>query len=90
MKSIMNTFKVNKDVTSGNCIYNITCPNCNKENTISIYNKLNKQKIRVVKCYNCKQYIEVGEIFNFESGSRLHQRLDNRFNSDNYDKFNWL
>ena len=89
MKSIMTSFKVNKEVTNGNCIYNAKCPICNYENEVSIYNKLNMQKKRTVQCAKCLNYYTIGEIYNFKTGGRLYQRLDNRFNSNEYDKNDW-
>lgn len=89
MNNIMSKFNISNTVKRGKSTYNIKCPYCNKFNEITITNNLNHKKITLIKCKNCGNLITCGDIFNFDTGNKLNNRLDSKHDYDNYVNYQW-
>ena len=89
MEKIMSKFNIKKKIRKGDSTFISKCRYCNAENEVTVTNKLNKQKITTYKCINCEKINQIGDIYNFDSKKKLNQRLDSRFNSVIYNKYEW-
>lgn len=88
MEKQISKINISKDVLNGITKQSIECPNCRKMFNISIINKHRKQKITSTRCPKCKCYVSIGDIYNFDTGSKLNKRLE-KVNQDTYDKKEW-
>lgn len=89
MEKIMSKFNVNKEIKSGVVIFSFKCKYCNTNINVEMITKLNKKKIKTCKCPNCNKYNLIGDIYNFDSGKQLNNKLDSRFSMQLYDAYEW-
>lgn len=89
MEKIMSKFKIDKDIKKGKSIQNVNCKHCSESQEISIINKLNRKKITTFRCKKCNRITTIGDIYNFDTGKLLNDPLDNRFDSQKYDEYEW-
>lgn len=84
----MSKMFISRNVLNGYTRQSVNCPYCETQFTIRIRNKHRKQKIVSTKCPKCNKYITYGDIYNFDTGSKLNKRLEN-YNQDTYDEYQW-
>lgn len=89
MKNLMNEFNVDNYVRKGVGIISVKCSNCGQQNKVRITHKHNRQKYTTYTCSACNTINQAGEIYNFDTKKKLNKRLDNRFNSEIYDNYEW-
>lgn len=93
LKKYISEFDISSKVPKGNSKQLIICPKCNQKNFINNQNKLTYSKIKTIICTKCKKPIQIGDIFNFKTGTKLNninknhnqKILDDYIWNDNYD-----
>ena len=88
MEKQISKINISKDVLNGISKQHIICPKCKKTFFTNIINKHRKQQIITIKCPKCKYNISIGDIYNFDTGSKLNKRLE-KYNQETYDKKEW-
>ena len=88
MEKLISNFNISSNVTKGNTRQLVICPKCNQRNFIKNKNKLTYQKIKSVVCSKCRYIINIGEIYNFTTGSKLH-KMNKNHNQDTLDDYIW-
>ena len=66
----------------------VICPKCNQKNFVSNQYKLTYSKIKTLTCTKCKESIQIGDIFNFTTGTKLNKRNE-IYNQEVLDKYIW-
>ena len=84
-----NSLNISSLVQYGNERYRSKCPICNSYNDINNIKRFFTSKIQIIKCSNCNQKYQVGDIYNFETGTKLNNRIGNSYTQNNVDKLNW-
>ena len=85
---IINNFNVSSNATKGTYKQCIICPNCNNKIFIENKSKLTYSKIKTIFCSSCNYAIKLGNIFNFTTGNRLNNRLEDH-DQQTYDNYIW-
>ena len=87
--SDFNSINISSLVQYGDEKQESKCPICNYMNTINNTKRYFTSKIQIIKCKNCHQKYQFGDIYNFKTGTKLNNRVANYYSQNKIDKLNW-
>lgn len=88
LEKAISKIDISSDVIKGNSKQLIICPKCGQRNFATNRNNLTYSKIKTVICTKCRTCIQIGDIFNFDTGTKLNKR-NNIHNPDVLDNYIW-
>lgn len=88
MEKNITNIDILSNINNGISITQLICPNCKTKNRIINKHKLNYTKIKSIKCSKCKTTINIGDIYNFRTGTKLND-INKSHNQELLDEYIW-